>query len=85
VDYEGKNETSMENAQVEFYQYDPQTGKRQFRIPHIALSEVMDSFWEAFWDPMPDYRKALLISGLLALIAARVILRKKRAVKESMS
>ncbi|MGA2670473.1 MAG: transglutaminase domain-containing protein [Dehalococcoidia bacterium] len=85
VDYQGKNKTSIENAQVEFYQYDPETGKRQFQIPHIALSEVMDSFWEAFWDPMPDYRKALLISGLLALIVARVILRKKRAAKESMS
>jgi transglutaminase-like putative cysteine protease len=78
VDYEGKNETSMENTQVEFYQYDPETGKRQFRIPHIDLSEVMDYFWQAFWDPMPDVRKALLISGLLALIAARVILRKKK-------
>ena len=81
VDYEGKNETSIENAQVEYYQYDPQTGERRFQIPHIALSEVMDSFWEAFWGPMPDYRKALLISGLLALVAARVILRKKRAAQ----
>jgi hypothetical protein len=81
VDYEGKNETSIENAQVGFYQYDPETGERRFQIPHIALSEVMDSFWEAFWGPMPDYRKALLISGLLALVAARVILRKKRAAQ----
>jgi hypothetical protein len=81
VDYEGKKETSIENAQVEFYQYDPETGERQFQIPHIRLSEVMDSFWEAFWDPMPDYRKALLILGLLALITARVILRKKRTAQ----
>jgi hypothetical protein len=78
VDYEGKNETSIENAQVEYYQYDPQTGERQFQIPHIRLSEVTDSFWRAFWDPMPDARKALLISGLSALIAARVILRKRK-------
>jgi len=81
ADYEGKNETSIENTQVQYYQYDPQTGERQFQIPHIALSEVMDSFWEAFWDPMPDARKALLISGLLALVAARVILRKKKTVQ----
>jgi hypothetical protein len=81
VDYEGKNETSIENAQVEYYQYDPQTGERRFQIPHIALSEVIDSFWEAFWDPMPDGRKALLISGLLALVVAKVILRKKRAAQ----
>ena len=81
ADYEGKNETSIENAQVEFYQYDPETGEKQFQIPHIRLSEVMDSFWQAFGDPMPDYRKALLISGLLALVIARVILRKKRTAQ----
>lgn len=78
VDYQGKNETSIENPQVEFYQYDPETGKTKFQIPHINVSEVMDSFWQAFWDPMPDGRKALLISGLLTLVAARVILRKKK-------
>ena len=81
VDYEGKNETSIENAQVEYYQYDPQTGEKRFQIPHIRLSEVMDSFWQAFWDPMPDVRKVLLISGLLALVAARVVLRKKRTAQ----
>lgn len=81
VDYQGKNETSIENPQVEFYQYNPETGKRQFQIPHIGLSEVMDSFWQAFWTPMPDGRKALLISGLIALVAARVILRKKKAAR----
>ena len=81
VEYEGKQETSIENAQVEFYQYDPETGERQFQIPHIGLSKVMDSFWRAFWDPMPDSRKALLISGLLALIAARVILRKRKTAQ----
>jgi hypothetical protein len=81
VIYESKQETSIENAQVEFYQYDPETGERQFQIPHIKLSEVTDSFWQAFWTPMPEYRKALLISGVLALIAARVILRKKKATQ----
>jgi hypothetical protein len=81
VDYEGKNETSIENTQVEYYQYDPQTGERQFQIPHIRLNEVMDSFWQSFWNPMPDGRKALLISGLSALIVARVILRKKRTTR----
>lgn len=81
VEYEGKNETSIENAQVEFYQYNPETGERQFQVPHIRLSEVMDSFWDSFWGPMPEARKALLISGLLALIAARVVLRKKRVAE----
>jgi hypothetical protein len=83
VDYESKNETSFENTEVEFYQYDPETGERQFQIPHIAVSEVMDSFWESFWGAMPDVRKALLILGLLALIAARVILRKKRTAGQT--
>jgi len=81
VDYEGKQETSLENDQVKFYQYDPETGERRFQIPDIGLSKVMDSFWRAFWGPMPDGRKALLISGLSALVAARVILRKKRAAQ----
>lgn len=78
VDYEGKEETSIENAQVGFYQYDPETGERQFQIPRVAVSEVIDSFWQAFWYPMPDARKALLISGMVALIVARVVLRKER-------
>ncbi|HUW46009.1 MAG TPA: transglutaminase domain-containing protein [Dehalococcoidia bacterium] len=81
VDYEGKQETSIENDQVKYYQRDPETGERRFQIPDIGLSEVMDSFWRAFWGPMPDGRKALLISGLFALVAARVILRKKRTAQ----
>jgi hypothetical protein len=81
VDYEGKQETSIENAQAKFYQRDPETGERLFKIPEISLSEVIDSFWQVFWEPMPDGRKTLLISGLLALVAARVILHKKRAAQ----
>jgi hypothetical protein len=83
VNYEGKQETSLENTQVEYYQYDPQTGEKRFKIPHIGLRKVMNSFWRAFWGPMPDSRKALLISGPLALIAARVILRKKRTAQKA--
>ena len=81
IDYEGKQETSIENAQVEFYQYDPETGERRFQIPDIGLGKLMDAWQQQFWIPMPDVRKALLISGLLALIAARVILRKKRTAQ----
>jgi hypothetical protein len=32
---------------------------------------------------MPDGRKTLLISGLLGLIAARVILRKRKTVQQT--
>jgi hypothetical protein len=81
VDYEGKQETSIENAQVEFYQYDPETGERRFQIPDIGLGKLMDYGQQQFWTPMPDGRKALLILGLLALVAARVILRKKRTAQ----
>lgn len=81
ADYEGKNETSSENAQVEYYQYDPETDERRFQIPQIKLREAMDYFGDAFWDPMPDSRKALLISGLSAWIVVRVIFRKKKTVR----
>ena len=81
VDYEGKQETSIENAQVEFYQYDPETGERRFQIPDISPGKLADYWQQQFWTIMPDGRKALLISGLSALIVARVILRKKRAAQ----
>ena len=81
VDYENKQETSIENAQVEFYEYDHETGDRKFKIPDIGLGKLMDSWGQQFWTPMPDGRKTLLISGLLGLIAARVILRKRKTGK----
>jgi len=81
VTYEGKQETSIENTQVEFYQYDPETGERRFQIPDIGLGRLMDYWQRQFWTPMPDGRKALLISGLSALVAARVILRKKKTAQ----
>jgi hypothetical protein len=83
VDYEGKQDTSIENDQVKFYQKDPETGETQFQIPHIAASKVMNAFCQSFWDPMPESRKALLISGPLALIAARVIFRKKKTAQKA--
>jgi len=83
VDYESKQENSVENAQVEFYQYNPETGGRQFRIPDIGLGNLMDTWVQQFWTLMPDGRKALLISGLLALIAARVILRRRKTAELS--
>jgi hypothetical protein len=79
VDYEGKDETSIENAKVKFYQRDPATGEKSFKLPRIELREAMDYLWRGFWSPMPGGRKALLISGLLALVAARVILFKNKA------
>lgn len=83
VQYETKQENSIENAQVEFYEYDHETGDRKFRMPDIGLRTLMDTWEQQFWAPMPDGRKALLISGLAGLIAARVILRKRRAVQQT--
>lgn len=82
VEYDGKVETSVENPQVQLYQRDPETGEAEFQLPEIRLNEVVDSGWRAFWSPMPDGRKALLLSGLLALITARVVLRKRRGARQ---
>jgi hypothetical protein len=79
VEYEGKTETSLENPRVKFYQQDPETGKRFFQIPDIGLREVMNSTWQGFWHPMPDGRKALLLSGISILVLMRVLLYKNRA------
>jgi len=81
VDYEGKQETTIENPQVQFYQHDPETGEGRFQIPEIGLGEVMNSWRQQLWTPMPFDRRILLVSGLLALVAARVILRKKRTAQ----
>jgi len=78
VDYEGKQETIYENDQIKFYQNDPETGEKRFQIPEIGLGKLMDSWRQQLWIPMPIDRRILLFSGLVALIAARVILRKKR-------
>ena len=81
VDYEGKQESTIENDQVKFYQNDPETGEKRFQIPEIDLGKLMDSWRQQLWTPMPIDRRVLLISGLVALIAARVILRKKKTAQ----
>ena len=78
VEYEGKEQTSLENPRVKFSQLDPETGERSFQFSEIALRDVMDSFQQGFWAPMPKVRKAFLIFGLLALVALRLSYFKKR-------
>lgn len=80
VDYEGKDENSIENDQVKFFQNDPETGEKRFQIPQIDLGELVDSWRQQLWTPMPTDRKALLLSGMLALIGARVILFNKKVL-----
>ena len=82
VDYEGKQESTIENDQVKFYQNDPETGEKRFQIPDIALGKLMDSWRQQLWTPMPIDRRVFLISGLVALITARVILRKKKTAQK---
>jgi transglutaminase-like putative cysteine protease len=73
VDYDGKVDNSLENPGAGFYEVDPQTGAKSLHLPKISITEVMGTFWEGFWPPMPVARKALLISGLAILVAIRVI------------
>jgi transglutaminase-like putative cysteine protease len=73
VDYDGKVDNSLENPGAGFYEVDPQTGAKSLHLPKISITEVMGTFWEGFWPPMPVVRKLLLVSGLAILVAIRVI------------
>lgn len=83
AEYDGKAENAIENDDVTFYQHDPETGERRFRIPIIGLREIARSWRAQLWTPMPTDRRVLLISGLLAFTAARVVVfrtdRRKKA------
>jgi transglutaminase-like putative cysteine protease len=81
VDYEGKEQTSIENTQVQFYQLDPETGERRFQIPQIRLSQLMNGWRAQLWTPMPTDRRVLLFTGLLGLVAARVVFFNKRLLR----
>jgi len=74
VEYEGKKPNPVENPDVRMIRQDPETGEVQRQMPQIPVSQVADSARRGFWTSMPEIRRALLISGLAALIAARVIL-----------
>ncbi len=81
VDYQGKERTSLENTKVRFYQQDPETGKRLFQFPDIPFSDIIDSFQDSFWEPMPPVRKVLLVFGLPALVTIRLTLFRQRKGK----
>lgn len=73
VDYDGKVEDELENSGAGFYQVDPQTGARSLQVPRVSVAEVVGTGWQGFWPPMPAARKALLVGGLVALVAIRMI------------
>ncbi len=81
VDYEDKQDNSFENDQVKFFQNDPETGETRFQIPRIDLGKVMDSWRQQLWTPMPTDRRVLLSSGILALVAARVVLCNRKVLR----
>ncbi len=76
VDYEGKHETAFENPDARFYQQDPETGERFFKLPKIEWKLWLDSTVEGLWTVMPLFRKLLLLSGTALLVLARVLLRR---------
>ena len=78
VDYQGKEQTSLENPKVRLYQQDPETGKKLFQFPDIPFSDITESFQDSFWEPMPLARRFLLLLGLPVLVTVRLTLFKKR-------
>jgi hypothetical protein len=81
VDYEDKQDNSFENDQVKFFQNDPETGETRFQVSSIDLGRVMDSWRQQLWTPMPTDRRVLLFSGILGLVAARVVLCNRRVIR----
>ncbi len=83
VEYEGKKPTQIENPHVSMFRQDRETGEVQRQVPQIEVRQVADSARRGFWASMPAGRKALLISGLVVLIAARVVLYRGRGQIQS--
>jgi len=76
VEYENKAETAFENPRAKFYQQDPETGRRFWQFPEIDWKLWFDSTVEGLWTVMPVVRKLLLVFGVMAIVAARVVLRR---------
>ena len=72
VEYSGKAETKLENAESRLYVSEPQTGTSSIRVPKIKMKESLKTFWEGFWPPMPVYRKVLLTGGPVMLALLRL-------------
>jgi hypothetical protein len=83
VEYEGKKETAIEKDEQKFYQRNLETGETEVQLPRIPVSQVAEAARAGFWTAMPADRKVLLVSGLTALIAARLAIlvldRRRRA------
>jgi hypothetical protein len=79
VDYESKVATASENQNVSYYQQDPETGQRSFKLPSISTTQIKVAWEDGFWSVMPLLKKILLLAGLPALFIVRFTwLRKKR-------
>lgn len=71
VDYEGKEQSDMENEDVTLFQRGPETDGMALRLPRISLRQIWDVVWEGFWDPMPAARKALFVGGPSGILVLR--------------
>jgi hypothetical protein len=80
VEYESKPENVFENPRAKFYQQDPETGRRWFQIPEVDWKLWFDSTVEGLWTVMPGFRKALLLFGVVLIVAARFVLRRNTIV-----
>ena len=67
VKYPGKTENAMESDAASFVEH--KDGVYQFRLPKsVDLGRYLEVEVEAFWDPMPYTRKALLLGGAIVII-----------------
>lgn len=83
IHYEGKAETSIERDEHAWLVRDEEGARLQW--PREKPGEIGDAFREAFWEPMPVRRKALLLAGpaltvLLGGLARREGLRSRGRV-----
>ena len=69
VDYEGKNSTPVENAQVTLRKVD-QHGVAKWQLPRIDLARSWNSFVQGFWEVMPLSRKITMVVGIPVVLAA---------------
>ncbi len=83
VDYETKVATASENSNASYYQHDPETDQRSFKIPSITAKEIKTVWRDGFWSVMPVSRKSLLLAGLPALLIVRFTWLRKKQDRQS--
>jgi len=62
INYAGKQDTNLENNSAALFY--AEKGRFRLKLPQVDIEASFSMFWEAFWDHMPESRKANLLSGL---------------------